>query len=123
MDGPSPSSQDSPAINAIPKATGGMIRGAGTGTSDSIPALLSNGEFVVNAKATAQNLPLLQNINSGLPAFQNGGLIDIDFIRRMENGGDSSPKTKAMYPPEKEQHLLNLLVLLLHRVLILVLRM
>ena len=32
-------------------ATGGIIRGAGTGTSDSIRAWLSNGEGVVNARA------------------------------------------------------------------------
>lgn len=32
-------------------ATGGLVRGAGTGTSDSIPAWLSNEEFVIKAKA------------------------------------------------------------------------
>ena len=32
-------------------ATGGLIRGPGTGTSDSIPALLSNGEYVIRAAA------------------------------------------------------------------------
>lgn len=31
-------------------ATGGAVRGAGTGTSDSIPTLLSNGEHVLTAK-------------------------------------------------------------------------
>lgn len=45
--------------------SGGMVFGPGTTTSDSIPALLSNREFVVNAKETAANLPLLQSINSG----------------------------------------------------------
>lgn len=30
-------------------ATGGLVTGAGTGTSDSIPAMLSNGEFVIPA--------------------------------------------------------------------------
>lgn len=46
-------------------ATGGKVTGAGTGTSDSIPAWLSNGEFVINAKATSRNEPLLRAINSG----------------------------------------------------------
>ncbi|HEY7824247.1 MAG TPA: phage tail tape measure C-terminal domain-containing protein, partial [Acidimicrobiia bacterium] len=46
-------------------ATGGSVRGPGTGTSDSIPAMLSNGEFVVNAAATKDFLPLLEAINSG----------------------------------------------------------
>jgi hypothetical protein len=44
-------------------ATGGFIRGPGTSTSDSIPARLSNGEFVVNAARTARFLPLLHAIN------------------------------------------------------------
>jgi tape measure domain-containing protein len=46
-------------------ADGGHVSGPGTSTSDSIPALLSNGEFVVNAKATAQHAGLLKAINSG----------------------------------------------------------
>jgi TP901 family phage tail tape measure protein len=33
------------------KADGGPIRGEGTGTSDSIPAMLSNGEYVIREKA------------------------------------------------------------------------
>ena len=46
-------------------ATGGMVRGPGTGTSDSVLARLSNGEYVVNARATAQHRGLLEAINSG----------------------------------------------------------
>lgn len=45
-------------------ATGGYVRGPGTATSDSIPANLSNGEFVVNAAATRRNRQLLEAINS-----------------------------------------------------------
>jgi len=36
---------------ALKKADGGYISGAGTGTSDSIPAMLSNGEYVLKANA------------------------------------------------------------------------
>jgi len=55
-------------------ATGGSVNGPGTGTSDSIPARLSNGEFVVNAKATQQNRALLEQINSGaVMGFKDGG--------------------------------------------------
>jgi lambda family phage tail tape measure protein len=55
-------------------ADGGNVTGPGTGTSDSIPAMLSDGEFVVNAQATKQWAPLLNAINSGsLPAFADGG--------------------------------------------------
>lgn len=45
-------------------ATGGMVNGAGTGTSDSNLRWLSNGEFVVNAEATRRNRSLLEAINS-----------------------------------------------------------
>ncbi|WP_423812816.1 phage tail tape measure C-terminal domain-containing protein [Pseudomonas putida] len=45
-------------------ATGGYVSGAGTGTSDSIMARLSDGEFVVNASATKRNRALLEAINS-----------------------------------------------------------
>ena len=55
------------AIGAMAKgfASGGHVRGPGTGTSDSILARLSNGEFVVNASATAQNRPVLEALNRG----------------------------------------------------------
>jgi hypothetical protein len=57
-------------------ASGGAIRGPGTGTSDSIVAMVSNGEFVVNAAATKEHLGLLQALNSGkTPKFATGGLI------------------------------------------------
>lgn len=53
---------------------GGHVRGPGTATSDSIPARLSNGEFVVNAKATRKNRAVLEAINSGsVAAFASGG--------------------------------------------------
>jgi hypothetical protein len=48
-------------------ATGGLVTGPGTSTSDSIPTMLSNGEFVINAAATRQNRALLESINSGRP--------------------------------------------------------
>ncbi len=46
-------------------AEGGLIQGNGTGTSDSNLALVSDGEFIVNAGATAKNKALLNAINSG----------------------------------------------------------
>lgn len=50
---------------ALTFAEGGYVAGAGTGTSDSIPAYLSNGEFVINAAQTAQWRPMLEAINAG----------------------------------------------------------
>ncbi|MFM0000197.1 phage tail tape measure C-terminal domain-containing protein [Paraburkholderia dipogonis] len=57
-------------------ADGGSISGAGTGRSDSIPAMLSNGEFVVNAAAANQHRSLLESINNGQAAhFASGGAV------------------------------------------------
>lgn len=44
---------------------GGLVQGPGSSRSDSIPAWLSNGEFVVNARATREHYPLLSSINAG----------------------------------------------------------
>lgn len=57
-------------------ATGGYIAGPGTGTSDSIPAFLSNGEYVLTADAVQNvGLPLLDAVNSGrVGHFATGGL-------------------------------------------------
>lgn len=49
-------------------ATGGYVSGPGTGTSDSIPARLSNGEFVMKAKAVkAYGLDFMNSINQMKP--------------------------------------------------------
>ncbi|MEO5756722.1 MAG: tape measure protein [Mesorhizobium sp.] len=61
---------------AVHLAGGGHVRGPGTSTSDSIPARLSDGEFVVNARATARNRALLEAVNDNrLPGFADGGLV------------------------------------------------
>ena len=44
-------------------ATGGLVAGEGSGTSDSIPAQLSNGESVITASATSMFAPLLSAFN------------------------------------------------------------
>lgn len=51
-------------------SAGGFINGPGSGTSDSILGRLSNGEFVVNSKATAENRDWLESINSGASAVR-----------------------------------------------------
>jgi hypothetical protein len=70
-------------------AMGGMVRGPGTGTSDSMWARVSNGEFWVNAAATARNLPLLHAINNGFsaPRFALGGLVDALSSPAFTSGG------------------------------------
>lgn len=62
-------------------ADGGYVKGAGNGKSDSIPAYLSNGEFVINANSTKQYLPLLELINGNRKGvgigFANGGMVNM----------------------------------------------
>lgn len=56
------------------RAAGGRVFGPGTGTSDDVPIMASNGEYVVNAAATQRNLSLLEAINSGrTPRVATGG--------------------------------------------------
>lgn len=50
---------------ALGFAEGGPVHGPGTSTSDSIPARLSDGEYVVRASATRKHRALLDAINSG----------------------------------------------------------
>ncbi len=54
-------------------ATGGLVTGPGTGTSDSIPAQLSNGESVMTARATELFAPILSSFN------QMGGGVPINI--------------------------------------------
>ncbi len=61
-------------------STGGYVQGSGTGTSDSIPARLSNGESVMTAKATSMFSPILSAFNQlggGVPIVVNNGSSNI----------------------------------------------
>ena len=75
-------------------ATGGSVAGPGTGTSDSIPAMLSNGEYVLNAQAVDRlGVPFLNGLNTGrLRGFASGGLVGSGGVagykaERGSNGG------------------------------------
>lgn len=56
--------------------SGGFVSGKGSGRSDMIPAMLSNGESVINAQSTAMFRPLLSSINAigGGKRFADGGM-------------------------------------------------
>lgn len=83
----------SKAISAVSgvtfAATGGSIHGPGTSTSDSIPAMLSNGEYVINASAAARlGQPALNMLNNGvMPAFSDGGDVGGSNISVPSSGG------------------------------------
>ena len=74
---------------ALVAATGGYISGPGSSTSDSIPARLSNGEFVVNAASVKKyGVDYLHAINTGRAHhYASGGLVS----------NVSSPKAPNIY--------------------------
>lgn len=72
-------------IKSAKFAKGGLVTGKGTGTSDSIPARLSNGESVMTAKATSMFSPLLSTFNQlggGVPITVNTSSASVgeDFL-------------------------------------------
>lgn len=61
-------------------AVGGPVYGPGTWTSDSIPAWLSNGEYVIRASSVAKyGRDLFDKLNAG--RFANGGYVDAGRVR------------------------------------------
>jgi len=74
------------------KATGGPIYGPGTATSDSIPAMLSNGEYVVKASSVDKyGVAFLDRVNAGM--FAAGGIVE-----RFASGGQARLSRKAPAP-------------------------
>jgi hypothetical protein len=72
-------------------ASGGYVRGPGSGTSDSIMARLSNGEFVMRAAAVdrwgPQFLHALNNLRNPFDGFASGGLVSARSIPSFAGGG------------------------------------
>ncbi|MFJ7289234.1 hypothetical protein ACIQUC_13025 [Curtobacterium sp. NPDC098951] len=63
------------------KAAGGYISGPGTGTSDSVPAMLSNGEYVIRDRSVKKyGTSFLDRVNRG--HYASGGL-----VQRYATGG------------------------------------
>ena len=67
-------------------ADGGLVTGPGTATSDSIPAMLSNGESVMTAEATSMFAPMLSAFNQmggGVPiSGQNSNATGEEMLAR-----------------------------------------
>ena len=71
-------------------ASGGYVSGAGSGTSDSIPAMLSNGESVNNAETTRRFAPLLSSLNAaggGVDWYRGEGFASGGLVRKFATGG------------------------------------
>jgi hypothetical protein len=90
--------ESKPAPNAPSFATGGSIKGPGTGTSDSILANVSNGESILTAKATNMFAPLLSSLNQlggGVPITVMGTAAGYEgeemLARAFRKGAESLP--------------------------------
>lgn len=71
------------ANKPVPFASGGAVRGPGTGTSDSINARLSNGEYVIKASSVRQyGTGLFDRLNRGVAKFASGG-----YVGKYASGG------------------------------------
>jgi len=83
-----------PGTGTVLKAQGGPISGPGTGTSDSIPAMLSNGEYVVRAKSVAKyGMAFLNSVNQGslgISRLASGGLAGSEVANGLASGMTNS---------------------------------
>lgn len=76
-------------------AKGGKVKGPGTGTSDSIPAMLSNGEFVMTANATRMFEPVLMamnNIGKGVPMQVVNSYREVEASVTLTNSFETAAK-------------------------------
>jgi TP901 family phage tail tape measure protein len=69
-----------PSVGPRPMALGGLVQGEGGPTDDRVPILASNGEFVMNAKATERNRAALEWMNAA--KFADGGYVDGSSVPR-----------------------------------------
>jgi hypothetical protein len=72
--------------------------------TDTVPAMLTPGEFVVNRQATQQHLPLLHAINDGY--YQNGGVVyaeDGAFIPYRSKYHENSDQKRKAYEKEMQR--------------------
>jgi hypothetical protein len=78
------------AIRKYNDGSKGGVWGAGTATSDSIPAMLSNGEYVLNAAATQKfGIPLLDQMNGSYNIPSNTRSVGANII--------NSPSSNNIY--------------------------
>ncbi len=75
----------------IPGFATGSIRGPGTGTSDSILARLSNGEFVMKDAAVRTYgegfMHAINNMQIPPPKYEHGGMVPVSSLPRFAEGG------------------------------------
>lgn len=80
------------SIAATGFATGGYVSGPGTGTSDSIPARLSNGEYVMPARQTRQYRNELAAMRAGSYTGGSGSQMNVEVA----NYGNDNVQVQQM---------------------------
>jgi TP901 family phage tail tape measure protein len=94
-------------INALKNfAQGGYISGPGTATSDSIPAMLSDGEYVIKASSVNKfGEGFLDSINRGeLPKFRAGGKVnrvDTSSLSGIMSASSGQGRLKELFKRQK----------------------
>jgi len=89
-------------------ATGGTV--GGSGNKDTVPALLTPGEFVVNAKAAKANASTLAAMNAGtLQGFARGGAPQLTRLaaKRQKAAEEKIAKAEASGDPSQLQKIKN----------------
>lgn len=108
------------AFGGTKKASGGYIAGPGTATSDSIPALLSNGEYVIKAAAVSQyGRGFFESLNArrfasggyvggGAPAMaMGGGNLRVEIVN---NGSPAKVDSASMQKQPDGSSLLRMVI-------------
>jgi hypothetical protein len=70
--------------------------------TDTVPAMLTPGEFVVNAKATKKNLGLLKAINGGAKGYSKGGVAYLEDGGRVRTRKDLEEEIEAKRKEREE---------------------
>lgn len=81
-------------------AAGGIISGPGTGTSDSILAMVSNGEAIIPAASVARNPGMVKQLVSGnIPGYRQGKEGDVptygEYGLRLQNANENMRKQSS----------------------------
>lgn len=87
-------------MGAPKKADGGMIHGPGGPRDDQVLTWTSNGEYVVNAAATAANRGLVEAINAGARPEQLLALLAGSRAPRLASGGMIGSRPPARLPAQ-----------------------
>jgi hypothetical protein len=90
-------------VRGLRRNSGGGV--PGSGNTDTVPAMLTPGEFVINKEATKQNLGLLKAINNGaIQKFSQGGnvLDEIAAVRALGFGGTGSATSIRRESPKQQ---------------------